>query len=60
MIERVGALDALVLLLGGKRWLERHFEAALRVLAELAVSSGELDRFQGSEPHAEPLRDEAA
>lgn len=60
VIERLGALDGLVLLLGGKRLLEGHFEGALRLLAGLAVASGELDRFQRGEPHAEPLRDEAA
>ncbi len=48
VVERVALLDALVLRLGGRDWLERRFEATLRVLAELAATAGEEEDRRGA------------
>lgn len=59
VVDRVGPVDALVLLLGGRRWLERRFEATLATLAELAATAGEENRRQRAAV-AEETRGEAA
>lgn len=60
VVERVGVLDAVVLLLGGRRWLERRLEATLTELAELAAAPGGHDGRQAHAPQPGPVHREAA
>ena len=60
VVERVGPLDALVLLLGGRRWLERRFEATLGALAVLAAAADDDEGSLEGESHSERIRSEVA